>query len=139
MDRTLLRIIKEAIGILKPDGYYFVTSHNLALAHDLYTIYRVIHSVVLDDLTKRHLFQDLELAAWPTSCKYRNEPHHAMLLCKELQDHRKGVKKWPANNERHGNPQEGYLLAPENPRNSPRPLLGDGCLTKAFRGPGSAV
>jgi len=93
MDREVLHILKEGLGLMKPDGYYFVKSHNPVLADDLEAIYLIVDSVVYDPLSKSKLFQDLDLATWPTVHKHREELHHAMLLCNELQGHRKGTIK----------------------------------------------
>lgn len=85
MDDTLLPLLKEAMGILKPDGYFFTPTPKLNM--DIFDIYQHVADTTNKD--KARIFPTFELAAWPRSYQHRNELHHAMLLCNEFQYIRK--------------------------------------------------
>jgi hypothetical protein len=86
MDGTLLGHFKDAMELLRPDGYYFTGTHLLVL--DVDDIYQ--HVKQLTDLSEKlRIFPNFELDGWPATIKNKEPLHYAMMLCNEFQYIRK--------------------------------------------------
>ena len=82
MDDDLLVIFKDAMDILRPDGYYFTTTHLLTM--DLNDVYCHVREAI-GRSNKLRIFPPFELSTWPSSIVNRKPLHNAMLLCNEFQ------------------------------------------------------
>ncbi|KAK4450135.1 hypothetical protein QBC34DRAFT_325009 [Podospora aff. communis PSN243] len=88
MDDGLLPLFKEAMELLRPDGYYFTTTKMLAA--DVHNVYK--HAEELTDKDhKIWIFPAFDLSAWNrVASSHRSETlHFAMMLCNEFQYIRK--------------------------------------------------
>ncbi len=82
MDDDLLPVFKEALELLRPDGYFFTPTGMLAL--DINDVYSHVKEVT-DKTKKVRIFPHLEINAWPASNPHKRPLHFAMMLCNEFQ------------------------------------------------------
>ncbi len=82
MDDDLLPIFKEAVELLRPDGYFFTPTRMVAA--DIKDVYSHIKEAT-DKAKKVRIFPHLELSAWPASNPHKKLLHFAMMLCNEFQ------------------------------------------------------
>lgn len=83
MDEDLLRLMKQAVGFIKPDGFYFTPTK--WLASDVGEVYRHVNRVCENPKNEEAIFPKLKLEDWPRDCKDREYLHHTMVLCNNLQ------------------------------------------------------
>ncbi|KAI0895206.1 hypothetical protein F4806DRAFT_503188 [Annulohypoxylon nitens] len=86
MDAVLLPLLKEAMVILRPDGYYFtpVSFH----FSDILEIYHHVRYTV-NEPERFQIFHSFEEGDWPSSTQHREILHQSMCLCNEFQHIRK--------------------------------------------------
>lgn len=81
MDKFLLSQIKEAVGLLKPDGYYFTPVATLD-----FDLLEILHAVVQScGSKKQRIFPFRKLSDWPKDNEHKDQLYHAMMLCNEFQ------------------------------------------------------
>lgn len=89
MDETLLKLMKEAMRFIKPDGFYFTPTR--WLASDVAEVYRHVYRVCENPKNEDdELFPKMDLQDWPLSdsCKYREIFHNTITLCNTFQHFR---------------------------------------------------
>ncbi|CAG2012404.1 unnamed protein product [Fusarium graminearum] len=87
MDETLLKLMKEAMRFIKPDGFYFTPTK--WLASDVAEVYRHVYRVCENPKNEDDvLLPKVSLHDWPTSCKDRGILHNAITLCNTFQHFR---------------------------------------------------
>ncbi|GAW20872.1 hypothetical protein ANO14919_103840 [Xylariales sp. No.14919] len=88
MDEDLLKLIKEAMGLLKPDGFFFTPTRWLSSAVD--EIYGHIEALCDDPEKENGIFpQTPDPRGWPDHLAREKEDEllcHAMMLCNVFQN-----------------------------------------------------
>ncbi|KAK4205524.1 hypothetical protein QBC40DRAFT_302794 [Triangularia verruculosa] len=83
MDEELLKLMKQAVGFIRPDGFYFTPSE--WLASDVSEVYRHVDQFCESPKNEEALFPTLKLQDWPKTCQSRESLHYAVLLCNDFQ------------------------------------------------------
>ncbi|KAM6530122.1 hypothetical protein FALCPG4_008245 [Fusarium falciforme] len=83
MDEDLLKLMKQAVGFIKPDGFYFTPTK--WLAEDVAELYRHVYRVCKNSKNEETVFPKLKLEDWPKTCEHREYLHHTMVLCNSFQ------------------------------------------------------
>ncbi|KAK1763630.1 hypothetical protein QBC33DRAFT_613519 [Phialemonium atrogriseum] len=83
MDEDLLKLMKQAVGFIKPDGFYFTPTK--WLASDVAEVYRHINRACENPKNEEAVFPELQLKDWPTTCNDRECLHYTMVLCNNFQ------------------------------------------------------
>lgn len=84
MGRELLELMKEAMQLLKPDGFYFTPTN--WLVSDVHEVYTHVEAVCDDPEKENGIFpKDSDLAEWPDPQEDDTLLRHAMRLCNNFQ------------------------------------------------------